>query len=396
MKKKNIFIVLSIVGIISLVIGVTYAFFNYTRVGTPGSISTGRIYFLSTQSGTLNLTNIFPVSSSNINTNNLDEVTVTITGDTTYTGGEEYEITLVDVHNTINGKEIPIKYIATVENIGTSSNTYWESRGGNEALYTLNQTGQVSEGKQVLVGYIPTGAQGVNGRIKIKAYVDGDRIAISDTIENGAIPVTGYVNGTTTDWIEGRTVLTEEEWNNLQGNNTLRFRVQAESREGIWVQKEGTIASCPNCKFIFSDSNLMYTTWNTKGEEPTILTTGYSEDYRDVIKSTGKNYFLGLITNGSNQVTRAFTCGVYNNVPFCVEGDANGSKYNENLALLQGPNLYNNTCASSAGYAQCGPFNNTTIGAMIMSIGVSLVGPHGGVNCNITNEGVVGCTHGEG
>ena len=153
-KKRNsqiIVAVLLVIGIISITVGVTYAFFNYTRVGTPGSISTGRINFLSTQSGTLNLTNIFPVSSSNVNTNNLDEVIVTITGDTTYTGGEEYEITLVDVHNTINGKEIPIKYIATVENIGTSSNTYWESRGGNEALYTLSQIGQVNEGEQVLV-----------------------------------------------------------------------------------------------------------------------------------------------------------------------------------------------------------------------------------------------------
>ena len=79
MENKRKKIMLSIIGIAIILIsfvGVTFAFFNYTRTGAVNNISVGRIYFLSTQSNTLNITNVFPVKSSEVNANNLDSVTI--------------------------------------------------------------------------------------------------------------------------------------------------------------------------------------------------------------------------------------------------------------------------------------------------------------------------------
>ena len=54
---------------------------------------------------------LFHKKSTELNTNTLDSVTVTVEGDTTYADGEEYEITLVDVNNTYSGKKIPLKIL---------------------------------------------------------------------------------------------------------------------------------------------------------------------------------------------------------------------------------------------------------------------------------------------
>ncbi len=300
MENKQV--MLSIIGVAILIVavtGVTFAFFNYTRTGAANTVTTGQITFESTQSGTLHLTNMFPVKSEDLNTSNLDAVTITIKGDTTYDNGEEYLISLVDVNNEVGGKEIPIKYIVTATNIGTSSDAYFTARGGNTTIYKLNATGTVSEDEKVLMGYITKGATGVNGSVQIKAYIDGDRIAITDTnggtgnwvntsmrseelaecvsylssmnattafcqgtgtitvsgdtitfqdaLDNGLFTsdqitymrshnmISDYTNGTTNEWVDNRTVFTTEEWNSLQSNG-VSFRIKAESNEGTWIE----------------------------------------------------------------------------------------------------------------------------------------------------------------
>ena len=122
-NKKVMFSIIGIALLLIIVIGVTYSFFNYTRVGALNNLGTGRIYFTSSESGTLNITNVFPIKESEVNPNALDEVTINIQGDTTYDEGEEYLISLTGLNNVINGKNIPINYIASVNNVGTSSDT---------------------------------------------------------------------------------------------------------------------------------------------------------------------------------------------------------------------------------------------------------------------------------
>ncbi len=357
--EKNKKVMLSIIGfaimLISLV-GVTVAFFNYTRTGAENTIGTGRIAFNSSQTGAIELTNVFPITSTEASNANLDTVTVTITGDTTYVDGEEFLVSLVDVTNTINNKQVPMNYIATyVANtggtIGTSSNDYWNARESkNATIYQLNATGAIEEDAQVLMGYIDNGATGINGTLTIKAYVDADRIAITDTPDEN------------TDWQRGRTVFTTTEWNSFQGT-PLSFKIKVVSQEGIWVEDPTIpiIDSCVGCKFIYTMNEYFYSANNYASAPLSTLATfannndTLEDDYRKVMANSGNNYFLGFKFDESGNVTNAYACGVLgantNNVtPFCIEGalsdDYGGNSttretiYNSNYSVLN--TLYGN------------------------------------------------------
>ena len=398
-NKRNNQILLSVIGIAILivaVVGVTYAFFNYTRTGSANNIATGRIYFNTTQNGTLNLTNVFPIKSTELDESTLDSVTVGIVGDTTYAAGDGYLISLVDVNNTINGKKNPINYIAEVSNsgnLGTTSATYFESRGGASSLYKLNSTGRVREGTRVLTGYIASGNTGINGTLTIKAYVDADKIAISDTYPSGDVDedndeVIDYTNGTTSSWVNGRTVFTTSEWNSFQSSGTpLSFKIRAESNEGIWVNDIPTMEeSCPGCVFTYKLANL-YTTWNTSGEQATVFTSNdYKSDYENVILESGKNHFLGMILDNNNQATRIFTCGVINNTkPFCVESVADGSNFESNKQYVN--KVYEGVRCVSMGTAYaCGSGNPmTTVSDLHVASG------QGRASCHTDADGLFYC-----
>ncbi len=467
-NMENRKVSLSIIGIAILVVavsGLTLAFFNYTRTGSSNNFNVGRIYFNSEQNGSLNMTNIFPMTSTQASTAQLDTVTVNIVGDTTYPDGEEFEISLVNVTNTINNKQIPINYIATYtattgNSIGEEGDTYWESRESKNAnIYTLEETGEVEEGEQVLVGYIKSGETGINGTLTIKAYIDADRIAISDTYPEGTIrnvittgysssncetALTGvqnastycasiealqeaidnedltseeitllvntgiieeYTNGTTSNWVNGRTVFTTEEWNSF-ATTPISFKIRAESNEGIWVEEPAGAPTmqemCPDCVFAYTKSRF-WTTWNTDSQTPSVLTSSdYYENYEDVITGSGKNYFLGLKLNGSNQIEKAYACGLYNGtMPFCIEGYSDGTKYEANKTILQDAGFWNNTCnieiideGTPSEYEEtyCAPPTTGLVGANASSDGYVDAVVDGGDYCRVFSSGVVRCT----
>ena len=234
--KKNNQILLSIIGVAILivaVIGVSFAFFNYTRTGSPNTLQVGRIAFNSTQNNTITLENVFPTSSTNLNSSNSDTVTITITGDTTYSEGIEYKVTLEDVNNTINGKEVPISIRAVADNLGTASSNYYTERTNKTKIYKLNSEGEAYNGKYIAVGYIPSGASGVDGSIDITAFIDTNKVAISDTYNGNETDLMG----TTNDWVAGREVFTTTEWNSF-ASTPISFKVKVEANEGIWVEPE--------------------------------------------------------------------------------------------------------------------------------------------------------------
>ena len=236
-KKQLIVSIIAIVLLIVATVGVTYAFFNYTRTGMANTISVGRIAFNSSQDGKINLTNVFPIkrtSAASDNTNS-SEVVITVSGDTTYTQGIEYLVTLEDVNTSVNNKKIPIGIIVTPEKtgeLGTSDNSYFTNRGSTTSIYKsfIGESDVIEDGKYVLVGYIRPGTAEVNGTIGIRAFIDADKIAISDTYDG-----TQSSNmGTTTNWVNNRTVLTTTEWNSLNSTG-ISFKVRVQANEGVWV-----------------------------------------------------------------------------------------------------------------------------------------------------------------
>ena len=387
-KKQSMIIVGAFIFVLML-FTTTYAFFNYTRTGTANNIRTGKIYFNADGgNNTVTLSDLFPISvgeneTITSSTPGVGSLKLHITGDTTYTEGIEYLIEAVEVTgngNTSLPISIDISYTPTeVEQgqeanvIGTSDNNYFTNRGGETSRYKLLSTGSISEGEDILVGYIAPGATGIDGELNILAYLDADNIAITDTYPSGTIRevvenysvsacetaltglatastvcassealkgaidnneltsaqitallnagvITEYTNETTSEWVSGRTVFTTEEWNALHATG-VSFKIKTTANEGTWVENPDyvpTIPTCPDCVYTYTTTEL-----SVKGPQKsgTILQEGeYDRDYRNVITNTRK-YFLGLkLDDTTNEIKNAYVCAVKEDEPHM--GDA--------------------------------------------------------------------------
>ena len=287
-KFKRYSIIISLVGLILIITGVTYSFFNYTRTGLANNISVGNISFNSSQDGNINLTNVFPITQSELNNDetNHDSVTISITGNTIYTDGIEYLVTITDVNNTYNNKVVPIGFKIEEEDIGTSNDNYYTNRGGNSSIYKLH-SGNIKEGKYLLAGYIASGSTGIDGTITITFYVDKDKIAISDT----------YLNGgeTSSEWVNGRTVFTTSEWNSFQGNNALSFKIKVEANEGVWVEEPDPDNVLPDSCFSTKMRALYYLNNNLNSTQLANC-IDYYDGYTFDTGTTAESYCLGTGT----------------------------------------------------------------------------------------------------
>ena len=246
-SKKQMFLVITLFTLLLIVGGVTYSFFNYTRIGSANTLKVGRISFISRQNETINLTNLFPIDPTETgimdDTTKVGTVEIEVVGDTDYTDGIEYLVSALNTNiTTTTGKLVPISLDVTATNLGTSSTNYFTAREDKNAIIYKKLVGDTLVGDQMLlVGYIKKNTtngtiEGLNGKLTIKAYLDKNKIAISDTLEDGDIEVPGYANGTTDEWVNGRTVLTTTEWNNLSSTG-ISFQVKVEANEGIWVEE---------------------------------------------------------------------------------------------------------------------------------------------------------------
>ena len=229
-------VLLSVIGVAILVVavvGVSFAFFNYTRTGTPNTIRTGTILFESSQS-TINVNNVFPVASSEVatDTTNVKTAEVTIHGNTNYTNGIDFTVKASDVNLTVGEGQsafnVPLHVVVTAQNLGGVNNL---------VLGSFDKTNQLTNNSVLASGKIPANTE-VNGKLLVKVYLDEGEIAISDTYPSGDVThmegsteVVDYTNGTTTEWVKGRTVLTTAQWNALS-NSALTFKIRVEANEG--------------------------------------------------------------------------------------------------------------------------------------------------------------------
>ena len=235
-NKKVILTVMFVAILTIVVIGTSFAFFNYTRTGSANTLKVGRISFNHTQDGNITLTNIFPMSSEEFENSTQDpsnNVTINIEGDTTYPNGVEYLVTAEDVNIEVNNKRIPLTLkVTSTTDLGNNDEDYFTNRGGSTNIHKVLSGGVVVDGQYLVVGYIAPGQTGIDGSLNISAYINSDNIVISDTYDG-----TESDNmGTTNNWVENKTVFTTTEWNSLSGSsNSLSFKIRVEANEGIWV-----------------------------------------------------------------------------------------------------------------------------------------------------------------
>lgn len=275
-SKKQMFTIIGVFALVLMLGTVTYAFFNYTRTGVANTIRVGRIAFNASQGGNVNLTNAFPINSTQAQTDttNAKSVAITVTGDTDYTNGLEYLVTASDVNLTVgsgaNAKTLPIALeISVSDNVhGEEPNQTTTTLGtaetgdyyANRSSYTVSKykvvyDGELEEDARILVGYITPNTvagtpSGIDGTINIKAFIDSSKILISDTYPSGDVDTnndneTDYTNGTPSSMAEGKVVFTTTEWNSIQ-SSPLSFKVKVESNEGIWVKQYPAISLSPS------------------------------------------------------------------------------------------------------------------------------------------------------
>ena len=232
-------ILLSVIGVAILVVavvGVSFAFFNYTRTGIANTVQTGTISF-STSNSVININNLFPIAKTAVATDqsNVGVGTITITGHTNYNNGIDFIVTAEDVSSSIGtttGK-LPISINVSSNNL-TDVKAYGSDSGSLE-LQSYEDGSTITSGSLLARGRIPKEAN-VNGVITIKAYIDRQAIAITDTLEGTEPASAEYENGTTAsgenNWINGRTVMTTAEWNALS-STPASFKIKVVATEGV-------------------------------------------------------------------------------------------------------------------------------------------------------------------
>ena len=226
-------ILLSVIGVAILVVavvGVSFAFFNYTRTGAANTVRTGTITFNTTNSS-ISVTNVFPIEKSTLGTDttNVGTGTVTITGNTNYNKGIDFTVTAVDVSSNIGTEsgKLPLSVAVTTSNL-----TGVKAFGSNSGEMTVNSYedgATIAEDSVLASGRIPADTN-VDGTITIKAYIDAAGVAISDTY-NGPSSTPSDSMGTTSTWVDGRTVLTTSEWNAL-ASTPATFKIKVVANEG--------------------------------------------------------------------------------------------------------------------------------------------------------------------
>lgn len=225
-------VLLSIIGIAILVVavvGVSFAFFNYTRTSNMNSVQTGKINFSSgygSNAGddTISITNFFPLADgATPDSSNSDSMVITISGGTTYSAGLDYRIVAVGMTGT-QVANVPVQVSVSQTGLSSGGNTFVALPQGNGSPSASPVT--VSNGLVLGEGHIAASSPYslTNGTVTITASIPAT-VAISDTYDNGATP-----GSTTSQWVNGRTVITTAQWNSL-ATNPITFKVRVESKQ---------------------------------------------------------------------------------------------------------------------------------------------------------------------
>ena len=234
-SKKVLLSVIGVAILVVAVVGVSFAFFNYTRTQTTANtITTGHIFFDSTTSS-FSMEDLFPVAKATAETANAtiaEQVvvgTVRITGKTTYNAGMDYRVTAQDV----NLAALPISvYVEEPTTVTGISNHHVYSYNTGTSTQILPNNALLASGH---IDYVGENDPEISHTITIRAYIDGSKYAITDTSDE---------NDT---WQAGRTVYTTTQWNALhEGASPASFKIRVEAEQTGGSYNYGATAAVTN------------------------------------------------------------------------------------------------------------------------------------------------------
>ncbi len=287
--------------------GVSYSFFNYRRIDSrQADISSGEVYVkLVENASSITLSKMYPRTDEEARSRNDNYFDFTVKGkNTSDIKSVLYKISITNGDDVSGKTRINPKYIKLDLQEKINNEYVYIREGINLDRYTFKGTIPINTTSEITKEY------------RLRIWVNDD-VIISDSLPNASY--------------------TESEFSNLFA--TFNISVDADDKQ------PKKIDSCQDCVFVYKETGY-WTAWNTANRTPSVLrSVDYEVDYEDVVMTSGKKYFLGFKLNGSNQIEKAYVCGLHNDItPFCTEGYYDSSKYESNQALLQGENLWNNTC----------------------------------------------------
>ncbi len=171
-SKKHLYILGPLILLIALV-GVSYAFFNYTRTGAANTLVVGNIYFNHTQGDAITLLNEFPMPSAEARERSDNYVTFQITGKNESERDVYYKL-MISHGNDIEGRDrIDDKYLRfdLIEILSDNTEKYLVY---DESFDTINNTVLLKD--RVEAGTTNT----ITRNYKLRMWIDKD-LKISDT-----------------------------------------------------------------------------------------------------------------------------------------------------------------------------------------------------------------------
>ena len=191
-KKRIIIYGISLLTFFAIILGTTFAFFNYTRTGGANSLATGQVKFDTTGTLLIDVSNDFPYESGltqeAMNTmKNSHKGTLTITGHTTLTDGVKYRI------YAVRGDAITGKLRLNDENINIQLTPNFVS-GSNGFTVKTNDYAEANhlvcdnEGKALLsTGIVKGTSQLTSVTYDYYMWIDGDNTLISSTTKRATL-----------------------------------------------------------------------------------------------------------------------------------------------------------------------------------------------------------------
>ena len=224
-SKQVLLSVLGIAILVIAVVGVSFAFFSYTKTGsTTNTISTGEIYTYMNTGDTMTLTDAMPVQTTptdviGTTTGDVGALTFTVTGKNQSDTAITYKVYLVpgeaeDIPtgktNLLQDEDIGLLMSSTAT--GGTAMTAITTANNVKALITANNGETLSDGALLGTGTIPANTNAdVTHSYTINMWVRGERVKISDTDAS--------VNGVTTRYCAKTKVGSPETPNTASGNN---------------------------------------------------------------------------------------------------------------------------------------------------------------------------------
>ena len=182
-KYKKFAMVMCSIGLMFLLTGITYSYFNYTKTGANNVLITGDIYLtLNEGNDGITLTNVFPESKEEARARNDNYITFTVNGLNESNKDIYYEIDLV-YGDSVTGKTRfnDSDLVFDLIEIENNTETYLVDAGSFDSI----------EAKKIWVDTVlGNTTTEVEKTYKLRMWL-GDNVIISDSDPNASYPATG-------------------------------------------------------------------------------------------------------------------------------------------------------------------------------------------------------------